>query len=355
MEKRYQIFVSSTYADLKEERQKVLQTLMEMDCIPSGMEMFPAADEEQWDFIKKVIDDCDYYLLIIGGRYGSTTDEGISYTEKEYNYAVKKGIRVIAFLHESPAEITISKSDINPELSVKLKNFRAKVATGRLVKFWTSANELPGLVALSLTKTMKTNPAVGWVRADTISSEKATRKILDLQDQISELQTQLKSSEYTAPEGSEVLSQSEDRFEVKLKVRFSNSSLGYNDKCKNYANEYVFSPTWNEIFGTIGPLILQPVRENKVKSEIARFLKEKHMDTLLDECEDGYSITSSAIGETIFQTIKFQFSALGLITITQEVKLQREIEKEILFCELTPLGQKKLMEVRAIFRNSKSN
>ena len=87
MEKRYQVFVSSTYADLKQERQHVIQALMEMDCIPAGMELFPAADEEQWEFIKRIIDDCDYYLLIIGGRYGSTTPEGISYTEKEYDYA----------------------------------------------------------------------------------------------------------------------------------------------------------------------------------------------------------------------------------------------------------------------------
>ena len=53
---------------------------MEMDCIPAGMELFPAADEEQWEFIKRVIDDCDYYVLIIGGRDGSLTPEGISYT-----------------------------------------------------------------------------------------------------------------------------------------------------------------------------------------------------------------------------------------------------------------------------------
>ncbi len=83
MDVRYQVFVSSTYADLQEERRKVIQALMEMDCIPSGMELFPAADEEQGEFIKKIINDCDYYLLIIGGRYGSVTAEGISYTEKE--------------------------------------------------------------------------------------------------------------------------------------------------------------------------------------------------------------------------------------------------------------------------------
>jgi hypothetical protein len=77
MDKRYQVFVSSTYADLKQERQRVIQALMEMDCIPAGMELFPAADDEQWAFIKRIIDDCDYYLIIIGGRYGSTTPEGI--------------------------------------------------------------------------------------------------------------------------------------------------------------------------------------------------------------------------------------------------------------------------------------
>src|ERR1051326_2157854 len=136
MEKRYQVFVSSTYADLKEERQRVIQELMEMDCIPSGMELFPAADEEQLAFIKRVIDDCDYYLLIIGGRYGSISADGISYTEQEYDYAVSRGLKVIALRHENPDEIPLGKSEKDPELRERLQRFRDKVATGRLVKSW---------------------------------------------------------------------------------------------------------------------------------------------------------------------------------------------------------------------------
>ena len=99
MEKRYQVFVSSTYKDLQDERAQVIRTLMEMDCFPAGMELFPAVDEEQWNFIKKVIDDCDYYILIVGGRYGSTSPEGLSYTEQEYDYAIEKGLKVLAFVH----------------------------------------------------------------------------------------------------------------------------------------------------------------------------------------------------------------------------------------------------------------
>lgn len=81
MDKRYQVFISSTYADLKEERSKVMQTIMSLNCIPAGMELFPASNDEQFEFIKRVIDDCDYYILIVGGRYGSLSEDGISYTE----------------------------------------------------------------------------------------------------------------------------------------------------------------------------------------------------------------------------------------------------------------------------------
>lgn len=80
MDKRYQVFVSSTYSDLQNERQKVMHTLMNMNCIPVGMEFFPSTDEEQFSYIKRVIDDSDYYVLIVGGRYGSLSEEGISYT-----------------------------------------------------------------------------------------------------------------------------------------------------------------------------------------------------------------------------------------------------------------------------------
>ena len=49
MDKRYQVFVSSKYVDLVEERQRVIQTLLEADCIPAGMELFPATDVEQFN------------------------------------------------------------------------------------------------------------------------------------------------------------------------------------------------------------------------------------------------------------------------------------------------------------------
>ena len=71
MEKRYQIFISSTFTDLKDERQAVLRAVLELDQMPAGMELFPAADASAWQLIKDVIDSSDYYILVMGGRYGS--------------------------------------------------------------------------------------------------------------------------------------------------------------------------------------------------------------------------------------------------------------------------------------------
>jgi hypothetical protein len=88
LDKKYQIFVSSTFRDLVEERQDAIKSILDLGHIPAGMEGFPAIDMEQLKYIKKIVDQCDYYILIVAGRYGSVDADGISYTEKEYQYAV---------------------------------------------------------------------------------------------------------------------------------------------------------------------------------------------------------------------------------------------------------------------------
>lgn len=105
MDKRYQVFVSSTFADLEEERQEVMQALLELDCMPAGMELFPATNSDQWSLIKKIIDDSDYYIVILAGRYGSIGPDGISYTEMEYRYALETGKPVIGFIHKDKSNL----------------------------------------------------------------------------------------------------------------------------------------------------------------------------------------------------------------------------------------------------------
>lgn len=179
MDKKYQVFVSSTYVDLREERQQVIQALLELDCIPSGMELFPAADEDQWSLIKSVIDECDYYLLIVGGRYGSTNDDGVSYTEMEYRYALEVGKPILTFLHKNPEKIEKGKSESNAVGQQKLDKFR-NFTQKKMCKFWLSAEELGSVVSRSVINLQRKSPGVGWVRGDAISDKEASQEIFKL-------------------------------------------------------------------------------------------------------------------------------------------------------------------------------
>lgn len=165
MKKKYQVFLSSTYVDLVEERNSVMQTLLEMDFIPCGMELFPAADEDQWTLIKKVIDECDYYIVLVAGRYGSLGPDTKSYTQLEYEYAISQGKPVIAFLHERPEVLPNNKCEQTDEGKARLEAFK-KVCQKKMVKYWSSPQNLGGIVYTSLSKLVQTKPAIGWVRSD---------------------------------------------------------------------------------------------------------------------------------------------------------------------------------------------
>lgn len=192
MDKRYQVFVSSTFKDLEEERDTAVQTLMKIDSIPAGMELFPAADVDQFEFIKTIIDGSDYYVLIIGGKYGTVTEEGVSYTEKEYDYALEKNIPVLAFLHKNP-DILISKNvERTQEAIDKLDAFRNKASNGRLVEFWENKDQLASQIIIGMTKATKMFPRVGWVRADKVSSLESLSDINELRKENDKLKKEIK-------------------------------------------------------------------------------------------------------------------------------------------------------------------
>lgn len=100
MEKRkLQVFVSSTYDDMKAERQAAVQAILEAGHIPAGMELFSAGDTEQFKIIENWIDQSDVYMLILGGRYGSIEPTSQrSYIECEYRYALRQRKRVFSLV-----------------------------------------------------------------------------------------------------------------------------------------------------------------------------------------------------------------------------------------------------------------
>ena len=166
MNKKYTVFLSSTYDDLREERREVIHALLEMDCIPCSMETFPADDAEQFEFIKSVIDECDYYILIIAGRYGTVGKNGKSFTEMEYRYALEKGIPVFSFIHSDIDSISLKKSEKNEINRKKLKTFIDYVSDGKMIKTWNGKEDLAGKVSRTMISAIERHPSIGWVRGN---------------------------------------------------------------------------------------------------------------------------------------------------------------------------------------------
>ena len=220
--KRFQVFISSTYLDLKSERERVLRTLAECNYIAAGMEFFPAIDEEQFNFIKTVIDDFDYYVAIIGAKYGTVASDGYSYSEKEYDYAVQNAIPVIALLRENISSLDAEKLESEVSKRDMLERFRARLSTGRLVSYWNDETELCYRLINSLATTARKYPRDGWVRGGKETREELLTKIITLEEEIKTLQKHILDQQQI-PLADRISKLLNDEIEVKYETKLESS------------------------------------------------------------------------------------------------------------------------------------
>lgn len=165
-DRRYQVFLSSTFLDLQQERIAVTQELLRMGrCIPAGMELFGASSLPPWDVITRVLDVTDYLVLVLGHRYGSASPgQGVSYTEREYDYALERGIPVLPFMTDPDRPVPPQHVEQDPAAQKALALFRQKVESAHTVTTWSSADDLKIAVVNALYKAMTDTPRPGWVR-----------------------------------------------------------------------------------------------------------------------------------------------------------------------------------------------
>lgn len=329
---RHQVFVSSTFTDLKDERSEVIQAIWEMDCIPTGMEAFVASNESQWDVIKRVIVECDYYVLILGGRYGSITDDGISYTEKECRYAQQLGIPVLAFVHADPEAIPSGKSERTEESKLKLESFRTEIMAKYPVRSWSTAIELGGLVSRSLIREIKTNPRPGWIRNDGSSPIALLEKINRLTEENSKLREAADKS-VQEHEVDHSLQQGADRIILEGSWR-----LGSVDKIGSHLADWKAAASWDDIFKDIGPLLINEATEESIQNALSRF----HGWAKIPDGKE--SKPPFDISTECFNEVLIQLRALGLIA--PGIK-KRGVNDRNSYWGITQRGEKYLVRLLA--------
>ncbi len=290
MEKKYQVFISSTYEDLKDERKEVYNALLDSECIPAGMELFYATDKDQFTVIKKIIDYCDYYVLIIGGRYGTINLEtGKSYTEMEYDYAISKKIPVLVFAFDDISKLPIERKETDKQKIDLLNYFKNKAMNNRMANFWKDKSELRYKVVISINKAKQEFDRPGWIRGDENFSPE---KIISLLEENNKLKKELENViSKESKNDSSFLNR-------KIKINFTRSMFALNSDTQNYIVEEEFS--YGEILKKIGGDLLAEVELDKFKQAI------NHM------C--SYEGTYLATAE-IHTTIKGFFAAHDIISV----------------------------------------
>ena len=167
MRKKLQVFISSTYRDLVEERQAAVEAILNAGHIPAGMELFKAGNESQLETVKRWIDESDVYLLILGGRYGTMeTSSGRSYTQVEYEYALDKDIPVFALvINEEALQEKVRKNGtdvIELEHQTAYKAFREQVL-GKICRFYDDLKDIKLSVHETLADFQNRFQFTGWV------------------------------------------------------------------------------------------------------------------------------------------------------------------------------------------------
>lgn len=270
--KKYQVFVSSTFVDLKDQRQAVSRAILNLGHIPAGMELFPAADVDQMAFIKKVIDDCDYYILIIGGRYGSISDSGLSFTEMEYHYAVERQKPVLAFIHKDVKELKAKDVDAAPELVDKLEAFKRTVSQGRLIEYWDSVESLESKALIALTNAFNEQPQTGWRRDTGELSQEAQQRMDRLRERYEFFREQLERQRRISIDLSEKIKAYESLAEAKIEIRYASHQNG----------AVSFEMTAEEIIREFATGIRNGISTEEVRLGLQEYIRHKMDESIQD-------------------------------------------------------------------------
>lgn len=214
-QKKFQVFVSSTYEDLKEERQAAVEAILSAGHIPAGMELFAAGDQSQMEIIKEWIDESDIYLLILGGRYGSIEPQsGKSYIHLEYEHALEKGKPLFSCVLDNPNQRAMKLENIEKYLETnnpaKYKSFKDLVMT-KMIRKWSDSKDIKLSIMQALQDFVRREYLIGWVKSDNqINLASITDEIARLSKENNELRQKLANC--SKIESSKEISYEEIRF-----------------------------------------------------------------------------------------------------------------------------------------------
>ena len=338
-DKKYQVFVSSTYADLQDARQELMLALLSMGMIPTGMELYPTETNNQWAMIQQVINECDYYVVLVGGRYGTLSPMGLSYTHREYIYAATKKKPVIAFLHDHPEMLEAGLREQNREGDVRFRDFRKLMQDKTMFRYWNTPKDLGEVVRKAMPQFVRENPASGWVRAGQVVTDlNMAREVQELRARLDELEQEREEWVVGRRPAAETLAKGTDT----VLLQYS-CNVYIKGDCKVTMSEA--RVTWDQVFSAIGPQLMNEAPEAVMRQAVEEMIASRALEDVQTVLPKAHAVRNIVLSTHSFNQIKIHMRALGLIR-----KASRKDPQGHTWWQLTAHGDQTMTRLLAVTR-----
>lgn len=325
LDKRYQVFISTSGAEMQPERMVLAQTLVGMGFFSWGLEQRTPLSTA---FARRQIDDCDYVAVLLGSAYGEQSVSGVGYMHLEYIYAVTKQKPIIVFMHDEPAAREAALHDDKPELRDKFQEFR-KLLQNEVDQVFTyrSLRDLEMAVRFNLPQMLERYPVLGWVRPQNTQV---------LQDEIDQLKNKLEQLETESGKREVDPFLSLPKVSMHEFFSFEYRMHAYQDG--NFKELKIQKKmTWAQLLSVLGPTFVHPTPEEFFSKRMNEYLNETGLQDARMEMPRAHAVARAQVNIRALHSIKMQMRQNEWI-----IQSGRDDRQRMLW-QVTPKAQK-LME-----------
>lgn len=292
LDRRYQVFLTTSGKDMQPEREIVIQTLISMGFFTWGMESRSALGRA---YSRRQIEDCDYVLLLLGSQYGMLSASGIGYMHLEYIYTVTKQKPMIVFMHDQPDARAEALQEHSPEMLQKFKDFRQQLLKEvDHVVMYHNLRDLELLVRNNMPKLIAQHPSIGWVRPQSLQI---------FQDEIDDLKIKLAQARLAQDQTqtdqflSMPLASIDDLFSFEYQIHAYQTGhvheLSVTKQC-----------TWNALLQLLSQAFSQPEPEEKFAKVINDYLKQQALGDAQQQIPQVHTVAQIQMNFRALQSIK---------------------------------------------------
>lgn len=324
LDKRYQVFISTSGAEMQPERIILSQTLVGMGFFSWGLEQRTPLNTA---FARRQIDDCDYVVILLGSQYGEQSVSGVGYMHLEYIYAVTKQKPIIVFMHEDPASRDPSLHDTKPELQEKFKEFSQLLQQEADQVFcYRTLRDLEMAVRLNMPQMLERYPVSGWVRPQNTQA---------LHDEIDQLKAKVAQLERDG--GTREVDPFLSLPKVSMHEVFSFEYRMHAYQDGNFKELKVQKRlTWAQLLAILGSTFINPTPEEFFSKRMNEYLNETGLEDARAEMPRAHAVARAQINIRALHSLKLQMRQNDWIVPSGRDDRQR------LLWQITPKAQKLL-------------